>query len=160
MLVSKQMWVLHQIIDTIFLIKGGEMGRHTRAWIKKFNHRRSAIKKKLKYAFWGKRIKLVTVIAQVVTRLFLVKDPFQICAGKAHCALGRRGHGPFGLVRKRMKEGRKAAWKKYIPIFLTVAKDEPYKIPVTCFFERFYENISTKCVNDSCQKEKPSEGRN
>ena len=43
-----------------------------------------------------------------------------------------------------------------IHIFLTVAQDEPYKKPVTYFFQRFYENISTKCVNDSCQKEKPS----
>ena len=64
-----------------------------------------------------------------------------------------RGHGPFVLVQKRLKEGRKAVWK--IPIFLTVAQDKPYKIPVTYFFKRFYENISGKCVNNSCQKEKP-----
>ena len=42
-----------------------------------------------------------------------------------------------------------------IPIFLTIAQDKPYKIPVTYFFKRFYENIWNKCVNDSCQKEKP-----
>ena len=28
-----------------------------------------------------------------------------------------------------------------IPIFLTVGQDKSYKIPVTYFFERFYENI-------------------
>ena len=45
-------------------------------------------------------------------------------------------------------------------------QDEPYEIPVTYFSERFSEIIFKKCVNDSCQKEKPSrskfssEGRN
>ena len=46
-----------------------------------------------------------------------------------------------------------------IPILLTVAQDKTYKIPVTYFFERFYKNILWKCVNESCQKEKPGRGR-
>ena len=47
----------------------------------------------------------------------------------------------------------------WIPISLTVAQDKTYKIPVTNFFERFYENIWKKYVNDSCQKEKPGRGK-
>ena len=53
-----------------------------------------------------------------------------------------------------------------IPIFLIVVQDEPYKIPVTYFSERFSEIIFKKWVNDSRQKETPSrsmlssEGRN
>ena len=43
--------------------------------------------------------------------------------------------------------------------FLTVAQDEPYKIPVNYFSERFSEIIFKKCVNDSCQNEKPSRSK-
>ena len=83
-------------------------------------------------------------------------DPSQVCTGEQHCALGERGHGRFDLVRKDSKKEESQSEKLCIPIFLTVAQDEPYKKPVTYFFQRFYENISTKCVNDSCLKEKPS----
>ena len=46
-----------------------------------------------------------------------------------------------------------------IPIFLTVAQDEPHEKPVTSFSERFSEIILGNCVNDSCQKEKPSRSK-
>ena len=36
---------------------------------------------------------------------------------------------------------------------------EPYEIPVTYFSERFSEIILGNCVNDSCQKEKPSRSK-
>ena len=69
------------------------------------------------------------------------------------------GSWPFCFGPEKTQSSEKSSLKNFcIPIFLTVAKDKPYKIPVTCFCERFYENISAKCVNDSCQKEKPSRG--
>ena len=46
----------------------------------------------------------------------------------------------FGPEKTQTRE--KSGMKNFeIPIFLTVAQDKPYKIPVTYFFERFYENI-------------------
>ena len=59
---------------------------------------------------------------------------------------------------KDSKKGEKQS-EKLIPIFLTVAQDKTYKISVTNFVERFYENIWTKYVNDSCQKETPGRGK-
>ena len=60
---------------------------------------------------------------------------------------------------KDLKKGEKQSEKLLIPIFLTVAQDKPYKIPVTYSFETFFGNIPTNCVNDSCQKEKPGRGK-
>ena len=84
--------------------------------------------------------------------------------GEAHCALGE-GHGIFNLVRTQKRE-ESGVRNFCIPIFLIVVQDEPYKIPVTYSSERFSEIIFKKCVNDSCQREKPrrsklsSEGQN
>ena len=91
-------------------------------------------------ALWGKSFKLGTVIVQVVATI-LAMDHTQICAGEEHCALGGRGHGFFfGPEKTQTRE--KSGMKNFeIPIFLTVAQDKPYKIPVTYFFKRFYENI-------------------
>ena len=56
--------------------------------------------------------------------------------GRGHMAL------LFGLEKTQRREKR--ALKNFcIPIFYTVEPDEPYKIPVTYFIKRFYENIST-----------------
>jgi len=67
------------------------------------------VKKKLNCALWDKSIKLGTVIVQVVATIFSYGPHSNMCVrGEAHCALGGRGHGLFVLVRKRLKEGRKA----------------------------------------------------
>ena len=60
---------------------------------------------------------------------------------------------------KDSKKGEKRPEKLLNFIFSTVAQDKPYKIRVTYFFKRFYENISIKCENDSCQKEKLGRGK-
>ena len=76
--------------------------------------------------------------------------------GEAHCALVGEGSWPFCFGPEKTQRRQKGGLQNFkIPIFLTVAQDKPYKIPVTYFFKRFYENISGKCVNNSCQKEKP-----
>ena len=94
-------------------------------------------------------------------------DPTQVCAGgEAHFVLGR-GFMAFLFWSGRLKKGYKSGLKNFcIFIFLIVVQDEPYKIPVIYFSERFSAIIFKKCLNDSCQKEKPSrsmlssEGRN
>ena len=58
------------------------------------------------------------------------------------------GGGVMALLFWCGKDSKKGE-NVYISIFLSVAQDKPYKIPLTYFVERFYENISTKCVNDS-----------
>ena len=46
----------------------------------------------------------------------------------------------FGLEKTQRRE--KSGLENFeIPIFLTVAQDKTYKLPITFFFERFYENI-------------------
>ena len=48
----------------------------------------------------------------------------------------------FGPEKTRRRD--KSGLKNFcIPIFLTVEQDEPYKVPVTYFIKRFYENILT-----------------
>ena len=67
------------------------------------------------------------------------------------------GSWPFCFAPEKTKKREESGLKNFcIPIFLTVVQDEPYKIPVTYFSETFSEIILKKCVNDSCQKEKPS----
>ena len=87
-------------------------------------------------------------------------DPTQICAGGGTlCPWGEESwlfcFGPE-KTQKREESCLKNFW---ILIFLTVAQDEPYKIPVNYFSERFSEIIFKKCVNDSCQNEKPSRSK-
>ena len=94
-------------------------------------------------------------------------DPTQVCAGGGgtFCPW-ERVHGLFVLVRKTQKRVESGLKNFCIFIFLIVVQDEPYKIPVIYFSERFSAIIFKKCLNDSCQKEKPSrsmlssEGRN
>ena len=48
----------------------------------------------------------------------------------------------FGPEKTQRRD--KSGLKNFcIPIFLTVEQDEPYKVPVTYFIKRFYENILT-----------------
>ena len=70
--------------------------------------------------------------------------------GEAHCALVGEGSWPFCFGPEKTQRRQKSGLENFkIPIFLTVAQDKPYKIPVTYFFKRFYENISGKCVHPS-----------
>ena len=92
-------------------------------------------------------------------------DPTQVCAGGRHIVSLGEGSWPFCFGPEKTQKREESGLKNVcIPIFLIVVQDEPYKIPVTYFSES--EIISKKCVNDSCQKEKPSrsklssEGRN
>ena len=67
---------------------------------------------------------------------------------------------PFSLGPKKTQRREKSGLKNFeITIFLIVTQDKPYKTHVTYIFERFYENFSTKCVNDSSQKEKPGRSK-
>ena len=93
------------------------------------------------------------MVVQVVATIFSYGPHSNMRRGEAHCALVGEGSRPFCFGLEKTQRRQKSGWK--IPIFLTVAQDKPYKIPVTYFFKRFYENISGKCVNNSCQKEKP-----
>ena len=110
------------------------------------------VKKYLNCALWGKSIKLGTVIVLVVPTIFSYGPHSNLHGGEAHCALGSKGSWPFCLIRKGLKEEKSGLKNVCIPIFLTVVQNEPYKISVTYFIKRFYENVSTKCVNDSCQR--------
>ena len=70
------------------------------------------------------------------------------------------GSWPFCFGPEKTQKREESSLKNFcIPIFLTVAQDEPYKILVTCFSERFSEIILKMCVNDSFQKEKPSRSK-
>ena len=79
----------------------------------------------------------------------------------------RGGVRAFCFGPEKTQKREKSGLRNFcIPISLIVVQDEPYKIPVTYFSERFSEIILKKRVHDSCQKEKPSrsklssEGRN
>jgi len=64
-----------------------------------------------------------------------------MCGGGTLCSRGE-GSWLFCYGPEKTQRREKSGMKNFeIPIFLTVAQDKPYKIPVTYFFERFYENI-------------------
>ena len=87
------------------------------------------------------------MIVKVVptTTIFSYEPHSNMCGGGDIVPLGG---GVMALLFWSGKDSKKRE-NVYISIFLSVAQDELYKIPVTYFVERFYENISTKCVNDS-----------
>ena len=87
-------------------------------------------------------------------------DPTQICTGGGTLCPWGGGSWPFCFGSEKTQKREESSLKNVcIPIFLTVAQDEPYKILVTCFSERFSEIILKMCVNDSFQKEKPSRSK-
>ena len=68
-------------------------------------------------------------------------DPTQVCAGGGTFCPWERVHGLFVLVRKTQKRVESGLKNFCIFIFLIVVQDEPYKIAVTYFSERFSEII-------------------
>ena len=74
--------------------------------------------------------------------------------------LGGRGHGLFVVVRKRLKNEKKAAFSKKlcIPIFFKVVQGNPIKYLLLTFL-RDFQKLFLKYVSDSCQKEKPSRSK-
>ena len=81
--------------------------------------------------------------------------------------LGGGGSWHFYFGPEKTQKREESGLRNFcIPIFLIVVQDKPYEKPVTYLSERFSEIIFKKCVNDSCQREKPrrsklsSEGRN
>ena len=63
----------------------------------------------LNCALWGKSIKLGTVIILVALIIFSYGPHLNIHGGGTLCPWGGRGHSLFVLVRKRLKNGKKAA---------------------------------------------------
>ena len=87
-------------------------------------------------------------------------DPTQTCAGKRNTVPLGEGSWRFCFSPDKTRKREESGLKNFcIPIFLIVVQVGPYKTPVPYFSERFSEIILKKCVNDSCQEEKPSRSK-